>query len=63
MQEVTRSIVEENGALSIGRIGWLSQPDKKYGSMVTYLKDKAQAEKMLAKGFIEVGGESATTQS
>lgn len=63
MQEVTRSIIEENGAPSIGRIGWLSQPGKKYGFMVMYRKDKAQAEKMLAKGFIKVGGESATTQS
>lgn len=30
--------------------------------MVIYLKNKAQADKILARGFIEVGRESATTQ-
>lgn len=62
MQQAALSIAEENGRLAIGRIGWLSQPGKKYGSMVMYLKDKAETDKMLARGFIEVGGESATTQ-
>lgn len=60
--QAASSIGEENGGLAIGRIGWLSQPGKKYGSMVVYLKDKAQADMMLARGFIEIGGESATTQ-
>ncbi len=62
MQQAAFSIAEENGRLAIGRIGWLSQPGKQYGSMVMYLKDKPQADQMLARGFIEVGGESATTQ-
>ena len=30
--------------------------------MVVYLKDKAQANMMLVKRFIEIGGNSATTQ-
>lgn len=60
--QAASSIGEENGGLAIGRIGWLSQPGKKYGLMVVYLKDKAQADRMLARGFIEVGVKSATTQ-
>lgn len=60
--EAALSISGENENLSVGRVGWLSQPGKKYGSMVLYVKDKSQAEAMLAKGFMEVGGESATTQ-
>lgn len=60
--QAASSIGEENGGLAIGRIGWLSQPDKKYGSMVVYLKNKAQADRMLARGFIKVGGESTTIQ-
>lgn len=57
------SISEENGNLAIGRVGWLSQPGKKYGSMVLYLKDKSQADAAIARGFLEVGGESGTTQT
>lgn len=60
---VASSICEENGKLSVGRIGWLSQPGKKYGSMVLYLKEKSQADAMIARGFLEVGGESGTTQA
>ena len=60
---VASSICEENGNLSVGRIGWLSQPGKKYGSMVLYLKEKSQADAMIARGFLEVGGESGTTQA
>ncbi len=55
-------ISKENEGLMIGRIGWLSQPGKKYGSMVLYLKEKSQVNVLLAKGFLDVGGESATTQ-
>lgn len=61
--DVALSISEENGNLSVGRIGWLSQPGKKYGSMVLYLKEKSQADAMIARGFLEVGGESGTTQA
>ena len=62
MAEAATKISQDNGNLLVGRIGWLSQPGKRYGSMVLYLKEKSQAEAMLAKGFLEVGGESATTQ-
>ncbi len=57
-------ISEENEGLMIGRIGWLSQPGKKYGSMVLYLKEKSQVNTLLAKRFLDVGGEGedATTQ-
>lgn len=30
--------------------------------MVVYLKDKAQADIMLASGFLEIGDKNATTQ-
>ncbi len=60
--EAALLISDKNKNLPVGRIGWLSQPGKKYGSMVLYVKDKSQAEAILARCFIEVGGESATTQ-
>lgn len=60
--QAASSIGEENGSLSMGRIGWLSQPGKKYGSIVLYLKEKSQADAMIARGFMEVGGESGITQ-
>ena len=62
LAKAATGISEENDGLAIGRIGWLSQPGKKYGSMVLYLKDKSQVNTLLAKGFLDVGGESATTQ-
>ena len=61
LAEAATGISEENDGLMIGRIGWLSQPGKKYGSMVLYLKDKSQVDTLLVKGFLEVGGENATT--
>lgn len=60
--QVALSISEKNGNLAVGRVGWLSQPGKKYGSMVLYLKDKSQADAIIARGFWKVGGESGTTQ-
>lgn len=54
-------ISEKNRELAIGRIGWLSQPGKKYRSMVMYLKNKAQADRMLARGFIKIRNKSAIT--
>ncbi len=60
--EAALLISGENENFPVGRIRWLSQLGKKYGSMVLYLKDKSQAEAMLARSFMEVGGESATTQ-
>lgn len=61
--QAASSISEENGNLSVSRIGWLSQPGKKYGSMILYLKEKSQADAMIASGFLEGGGESGTTQA
>lgn len=61
--ETSASISKENGNLLVGRIGWLNQPRKKYGSIVLFLKDKSQADAILARDFLEVGGESATTQA
>lgn len=60
--QAASSISEENGNLAVGRVGWLSQPGKKYGLMVLYLKEKSQADAIIARGFLEVGGESGTTQ-
>ena len=62
LPEATLGISKDNDNLSVGRIGWLSLPGKKYGSMVVYLKDKSEADAILTRGFLEVGGESATTQ-
>ena len=56
------SISGENENLSVGRIEWLSQSGKKYWSMILYVRDKNQAEAILARSFMEVGGESAITQ-
>lgn len=44
-------------------IGWLSQLNEKYGSMVLYLKEKSQVDAMLARRFLEVRRESATMQA
>lgn len=39
--KTSASINKENGNLLVGRIGWLNQPRKKYGSMVFFLKNKS----------------------
>ena len=62
LPEAALGISKDNDNLSVGRIRWLSQPGKKYGSMVVYLKDKSEADAILTRGFLKVGGESATTQ-
>ncbi len=62
LDHAATGISKENEGLMMGRIGWLSQPGKKYGSMVLYLKEKSQVNALLAKGFLDVGGESATIQ-
>ena len=56
------SISGENENLWVGKIGWLSQPGKKYRSMVFYTKDKNQTEAIPARGFMGVGEGNATTQ-
>lgn len=45
----------------ISRIGWLSGPGKKYGSMVVHFMEEKDAETVLTRGLLEVGGESACT--
>ena len=62
LDHAATGISEENEGLMIARIGWLSQPGKKYGSMVLYLNEKSHVNALLAKGFLDLGGESATTQ-
>ena len=62
MQQATLLISKENEGLAIGRISWLNQLGKKYSSMVIYLKEKAQKDKILVRDFIEVEGKSAITQ-
>ena len=61
LPEAALDISKDNDNLSMGRIGWLSQSGKKYGSMVVYLKDKSEADAILTRGFLEIGGESTTT--
>ena len=56
-----KKLSEENGNATIARIGWLSKPDKAYGSMVVSFSKKDDADRFLAKGLMEVGGESAYT--
>lgn len=56
-----KNLSDENGGLAIARIGWLSRQDKSYGSMVISFSQKADADRYLQKGLIEVEGESAYT--
>ena len=57
--ETARQAVSNVSGYSIARMGWLSGPGKKYGSMVVQFTQKANADEVLARGLIEVGGESA----
>lgn len=56
--ETARQALSDELGYSIARIGWLSGPGKKYGSMVVYFNKKAEADEVLAMGLMEVGGES-----
>lgn len=57
--------VTDHGAQSSGhaisRIGWLSGPGKKFGSMVVHFMEEKDANFVLARGLLEVRGESACT--
>lgn len=53
--------LSSSSGYAISRIGWLSGPGKRYGSMVDHFMQKEDADKVLAQGLLEVGGESACT--
>ena len=57
-ERACHTLSQESG-YSIARIGWLSGPGKKYGSMVVHFTEKKEADEVLARGLMEVGGESA----
>ena len=57
--ETARQALSDSSGYSIARMGWLSGPGKRYGFMVVQFTQKADAEEVLAKGLMEVGGESA----
>lgn len=59
--ETARQALSDSSGYPIARIGWLSGPGKKYGSMVVQFTQKADAEEVLARGLLKVGGESACT--
>ncbi len=56
-------IGKPNGNLSVNRIGWLSQPGKKYKLHDFSLEKKFQADVMKARGFLKVGEEIDITQA
>lgn len=58
--DLPESISKKNGNLRVGRIRWLNQLEKKYGSIVLYLKEKSQADILLVRRFLKVGKESGT---
>lgn len=53
--------LSKSSGYEISRIGWLSTPGKRYDSMVIHFAQKEHADKILAQGLLEVGGESACT--
>lgn len=59
------SVSDINGGLKTTRIGWLSKlgTGKLYGSLVIYLANKNQAEALLGKGFMKIGGEMAYAEA
>ena len=48
----------------MAKVSWLSSRHvrKAYGSMVVFIKKRSEAERLLDKGFITVGGESASVR-
>lgn len=59
--EIARQALSDSSGFSIIRMGWLSGPGKRYGSMIVQFTQKADADKVLARGLLKVGGESACT--
>jgi len=61
-KEATQAMARENG-VQIERIRWLSRAtDKMYGSVVVFLAHQHEAEALLAKGIMDIGGEMAYTR-
>lgn len=54
-------LLAQSSGHAISRIGWLSGPGKKYGSMVVYFIEEKDADAVFARGLLEVGGKSACT--
>jgi len=58
----TEAVAQENG-VQIERISRLSRAtDKMYGSVVMFFAHQHEAEALLARGIIDVGGEMAYTR-
>lgn len=53
--------LSSSSGYSISRVGWLSAPGKQYGPIVVHFVQKEHADKVLAQGLLEIGGESACT--
>ena len=61
-QAATEAVAEENG-VQIERIRWLGKAsDKIYGSVVMFLTHQHEAEALLTKGIMHVGGEMTYTR-
>ena len=57
--EAAQSVGEEND-VQIQRLRWLSKPSEKtYGSLVIFLRNHGDAERLLKTGIMDVGGEMA----
>jgi hypothetical protein len=60
-KEAMEAVAQENG-VQIERIRWLSRTtDKVYGSVVMFLTHQHEADDLLARGIMDVGGEMAYT--
>ena len=59
-EEIKEMLSNENDT-EIARLGWLSakQTGKAFGSMVVYLIKSSEAQRILQKGYFDIGGESA----
>lgn len=57
-------ISDSNDGLKITQIGWLSKVETKklYGSLVIYLANKNEAETLLEKEIVKIGGKTAYTE-
>ena len=53
--------LNDSNKTQVAKVSWLSSwyTRKVYGFMVVFLKKRSEAERLLNKGFITVGGESA----
>jgi len=62
--EAQKMIEDENGGVKITKMKWLGKlnPDKLHGSLVIYLARKEDADKLLNRRIMEIGGEVAYPQ-